>query len=241
MKKYEVILFDLDDTLIDNVENIRYAFKVITEKIGVPYKEENFIKWYEFDRQYWIDRNDGKIIIPDEYKYPREKMIMYVRSLRYHLFFKDKITLEESFKINKIYINSLNEKIVAVSGAYELLKYLHDKYKIVIATNGPSQAVYSKLSNINCLDFIDYIFSSDMTIKTASKPKKEFFEELMTYINYQDREKILIVGDSLYSDIKGGMNSDIDTCWFNKNKEELVDNYNPTMIIEELLELKDIL
>ena len=241
MKKYEVILFDLDDTLIDNFENVRYAFKVMTEKVKVPYTDENFKKWYDFDKQYWIDRNNGKITVPEEYVYPREKMIMYVRSLRYYLFFNGKITLEEAFKINDLYINSLNEKIIPIDGAYELLKYLHNNYKIVIATNGPSQAVYSKLNNINCLEFIDYIFSADMTKQTVSKPKKEFFEELMDYINYYDKDKILIVGDSLHSEIEGAVNSNIDSCWFNRDNEILPSEYNPTIIINNLKELKEIL
>lgn len=241
MDKYEIIIFDLDDTLIDNLENIRYAYKRMLEYVGEEYKEEEFIRWNEFDRQFWIDRSNGKIIIPEEYKSPKDKMVEYVRSLRYFLYFNGKITLEHAFEINKIYIDSLNEKVIPIEGAYETLKYLHNKYKLVIATNGPSLAVKSKLSKIGCLELIDYIFSADLTYQIVSKPKKEYFDELFEYINYDNKEKILMVGDSIYSDIQGGINAGIDTCWYNSNNQENISIYEPTIIIKRLNQLTEIL
>lgn len=241
MDKYEIIIFDLDDTLIDNLENIRYAYKKTLEYLGEEYTEESFIRWNEFDKQFWLDRASGKIIIPEEYKNPKEKMIEYVRSLRYFLYFDGKITLEQAFEINKIYIDSLNEKIIPIEGSYETLKYLHSKYKLVIATNGPSLVVKSKLSKIECLELVDYIFSADLTYQLVSKPKKEYFEELFEYINYNNKEKMLMIGDSIYSDIQGGINAGIDTCWYNRNNQENNSIYQPTIMITKLKELTKIL
>lgn len=61
MNKYEVILFDLDDTLIDNLENVRYAFTEMVESVGETYTEENFRRWYDLDNKYWLDFHDNKI------------------------------------------------------------------------------------------------------------------------------------------------------------------------------------
>lgn len=124
-----------------------------------------------------------------------------------------------------------------MKGAYETLNYLAKKYILVIATNGPSQAVETKLEKINCLQFFKYIFSADKTKNKVTKPSSIYFNELLEYINFSDREKILIVGDSLKTEIQGGMNSNIDTYWFNRNNEELPEEYKPTMVITRLREL----
>lgn len=100
------------------------------------------------------------------------------------MYFEGKISLEKAFEINELFLTSLNEIVVPIDGAYETLKYLHEKYKLVIATNGPTVAVESKLGKIGCLDFIDAMFSADMTKKTVTKPNKEYFVELKEYLKF---------------------------------------------------------
>lgn len=237
MSKYDVILFDLDDTLIDNLENVRYAYTKMVEAFGENYSEDGFKKWYDLDKQFWIDFHEKRIIVPQEYQNPSELFVQYVRSLRYQMYFDGKITLEEAFKINDLFLSSLNEIVVPIDGAYETLKYLHNKYKIVIATNGPSVAVRAKLEKINCLNLVDFIFSADMTKQKVTKPSKEYFDELEEYLNYYNSNKMLIVGDSLKSEVQGGMNSGIDSCWLNRNNNDLPSQYKPTFIINDLRQL----
>lgn len=237
MSKYEIILLDLDDTLIDNLENVRHAYTKMVEAVGENYSEEGFKKWYHLDQKYWIDFHEKKIIVPKDYQEPQELFVKYIRSLRYQMYFEGKISLEKAFAINELYLASLNEKVVPIDGAYETLKYLHDKYRLVIATNGPTIAVSSKLKKIDCIKFIDAVFSADMTKNTATKPSKEYFEELKDYLQFYDKKKMLIVGDSLRSEIQGGMNSGIDSCWLNRHHEELPQEYKPTMIINNLKQL----
>ncbi len=199
MKNYEIILFDLDDTLIDNLENVRYAFKKMEEYLNSEYTEERFKEWYSFDKEFWIDFYKGKFNIP--YTKDDSRFVSYVQSLRYKMFYHDKFDMDEALKINKLFINSLTEVIFPIDDAYETLEYLSKKYTLVIATNGPSEAVKTKLEKINCLPFFKYIFSSDMTKNKVPKPSAIFFEELLEYIGYSDKSKILIVGDSLKSEV----------------------------------------
>ena len=237
MSKYEILLFDLDDTLIDNLENVRYAYTKMVESLGGHYTEEGFKKWYYLDKRFWIDFHEKKIVVPKEYQNPQELFVKYVRSLRYLMYFDGKISLDKAFEINELFLSSLNEIVVPITGAYETLKYLHEKYKLVIATNGPTVAVEAKLGKIDCLDFIDAIFSADMTKQTVTKPSKEYFDELKEYLQFYDNNKMLIIGDSLRSEIQGGMNSGIDSCWLNRNNEEVPEQYKPTMVINELSQL----
>ena len=237
MSKYDVLLFDLDDTLINNTENARYAFKKMLIMVNKEYSDEAFQRWLELDKQFWIDYANKKIIVPDEYNNTTELFIQYIRSLRYLMFFNYEIDINKAFEINNVFISSLNEVSVPIDGVYDTLDYLHDKYNIVIATNGPSTAVNSKLGKIDCLKFINSIFSADMAEDTITKPNKKYFEELKKYIQYYDTNKMLIIGDSLRTEVQGGMNSGIDSCWFNPNNAPIPSEYQPTMVINKLKEL----
>lgn len=241
MKKYEVLLFDLDDTLIDNLENVRYAYTKMVNYMNEDYTLEGFKKWYELDKQFWIDFHNNKIVVPDEFNTSQELFVKYVRSLRYQLYFDNKISLEKAFEINDLFLSSLEEVVIPIDGSYETLEYLNKKYKIVIATNGPSVVAKTKLEKIGCYKFIDSIFSADMTSQTVTKPKKEFFDELEGYLNFYEKDKMLIIGDSLRYEIKGGMNAGIDSIWYNAKNEVLSKEYAPTYIIKRLSDLKDIL
>lgn len=233
--KYELLIFDLDDTIIDNLENVKYAFMKMSEYLGKKYTEEEFEKWYEFDKKYWTDFYSGKIDIP--YEKNDTRYIPYVQSLRYKEFYKNKFDIDKALHINEIYLKSLKEVVFPIEGIKGTLEYLSEKYTLIIATNGPRQAVESKLTKIKCLDYIKETFSADMTENKVGKPNAMYFEELLKHINYFSKEKILLIGDSLRDDIKGGMNVGIDTCWFNRNKEQLSDEYKPTMIIKDIREL----
>ena len=237
MIKYEMLLFDLDDTLVNNTENARYAFKQMLINVNKEYNDEEFQRWLNLDNQFWKDYANKKIIVPEQYQHPQELFIKYIRSLRYQMFFNYQIDINKAFEINEIFISSLNEIAVPIDGVYETLEYLHNKYKIVIATNGPTVAVDSKLSKIDCLKFINAVFSADMAKDTVTKPNKLYFEELKKYLQYYDTSKMLIIGDSLRTEVQGGMNSGIDSCWYNPYMKPVPNEYNPTMEINNLREL----
>lgn len=231
----------MDDTLIDNLENVRYAYTKMMEYKGLKYSEEGFNRWYELDRQFWLDYSAGLIIVPDEYRYNHDMFIKYIQSLRYVRYFNNEISIEEAFKINDLFLHSLKEVVIPIDGALEVLKDLSKKYKIVIATNGPKEAVYTKVDKIRCKEFVNYVFSADTTKGKVTKPSSEYFDELFKFLNCEDRSKVIIVGDSLKTDIKGGMNAKIDSCWFNRNDEELKGEYKPTYVIKNLIDILDIL
>ncbi len=136
-------------------------------------------------------------------------------------------------------MNSLTEVVVAIEGAYDILKYLKEKYYIIVATNGPKIATKEKLSKIKCLNFVNEVLSADMF--GYMKPKKEFFVAIQNLLKNYNNEEYLIVGDSLKSDVGFAMNCGFDSCWFNKNNEKLMEQYQPTMVINKLEALKKIL
>jgi FMN phosphatase YigB (HAD superfamily) len=157
---YTTIIFDLDDTLINNKENIKEAIREVLKYKGEEFTEEKFKEWYELDVQFWRDRANG--IMKDPYEFEsKEEKARWVRSQRFIRYFKD-ISLDEAMNLNEIYIEALKNHVIPIEGAKEMIEYLHNKnYKIVIATNGPKVAVPSKLEKIYVSQYVNEIFGAE--------------------------------------------------------------------------------
>lgn len=244
MNKYKILIFDLDDTLIDNLENVKYAFKIMIKSKNEEYNEENFIRWYQIDKKFWHDWQDGKITLPEHLKGETGKksneFLNWLRAQRILIYFNNEVNLDEAINLNNIYMDALTENVNAIDGAYETLEYLSNKgYYIIIATNGPKVATRDKLLKINCINFVNEILPADMF--GYMKPNKEFFDGIEKTLNNYNIEDYLIIGDSLKSDVGFAMRCNFDSCWFNKNNDKIDDKYKPTMTINKLRELIEIL
>lgn len=236
MSKYETLIFDLDDTLIDNNLSIKYAFTIIINQLGIEYSDDLFFKWKKFDTAYWHTWESGNMIIPDSIKTLEDKII-YLRSNRFVIFFKKlKIDFQTAVAINELYCSMLGVNIVEIENACKLLQELNSDYEIIIATNGPKDAAINKLEKAKLKSYISSIICSEEI--GFSKPMPEFFNFLYDKAQNKDKNKMLLIGDSLTTDILGGMNNGIDTCWFNPNNNSLPEEYCPTMTINRLLQLK---
>jgi len=231
------------DTLIDNLENVKFAFKKMISYANEKYTDSNFDKWYKIDIKFWRDWQDGLIELPDYLKNETgkksEQFLNWVRAQRFLIYFDNSITLDEAINLNKIYMQSLTEKVIPIKNAYETLKYLSTKYYIIIATNGPKIATQDKLLKINCLEFVNEVLSADMF--GYMKPDPRFFSGIKNMLQNFNNEDYLIVGDSLKSDVGFACNCGFDSCWFNKDNEKCLEIYKPTIIINDLKELIKIL
>lgn len=237
-KVYKKLLFDLDNTLVDDDKNRSYAIKqILTErKENTTNKRiEDFIK---LDNQFWNDRLDGKIKEPYEFK-SNKKRTEWLRAQRFIKYFGN-ISFEEGVEINRRYINYLSKNIIPIKNAHEILSYLYDKqYEIYIITNGPIKAVNNKLNKINSQKYIKYVFTAEEA--GHMKPHREFFEKFFNKINTYVKDDMLIIGDELEKDIASGIVNGIDSCWLNINKTTNNTNFKPTYEINSLIELKNIL
>ena len=131
----------------------------------------------------------------------------------------------------------LGKNIVEIENARRILQELFSlQYEIIIATNGPKEVAEIKLEKIRIKEFITSLICSDEI--GFNKPSLEFFQFLYERCIHQDKKKMLIIGDSLTTDILGGVNFGIDTCWFNSKNIPNPYDYQPTYEIQKLLELK---
>lgn len=173
---------------------------------------------------------------PDSIKTLEDK-ITYLRANRFILFFKEiGLDFSSAISLNELYCSMLGVNIKEIKNASKLLQELYNNHEIVIATNGPKEAANNKLEKAKLKSFISGLVCSEEV--GFSKPMPEFFDFLYNTAKNKDKSKMLLIGDSLTTDILGGMNNGIDTCWFNPNNVPLPEEYYPTITINKLLQLK---
>lgn len=232
---YTTLIFDLDDTLTNDFENCREAFKIMIASRNEEYSEDDFLRFRKIDKKTWEDRAAGKF--PTPYEDDDEKKKEWIRASRIIKYYGEgNITYEDAVKLNDIYIEGMKEKVVSRPNVLEVMKYLYEKkYKIIIATNGPLIPLKEKLKKIEILEFIDVIFSSEEA--GQMKPHKKFYEKLFEKSQINPSKEILFIGDNLETDIKGGIENGLSTCWCNYNNEM----NNKYSITHEIKNLKDLI
>ena len=237
-QKYKILLFDLDNTLVDDDENRKFAIKQVLFDRREEVTYDKIDRFIALDNQFWKDRAAGKIKNPYEFKNDEEKT-KWVRAQRFLNFFKD-ISFEEAVKINDSYIRYLKDNIVPIKNSEVIIDYLYKKqYEIYVVTNSPQKVLNDKLSKINAQKYIKDIFSAEEA--GHMKPHKVFFEKMFQKIGSDNVEDMLIVGDELEKDVLGGIQNGIDSCWVNLKKADNNTEFKPTYEINELIELKNLL
>lgn len=228
MKTYKFIFFDADDTLFDFKKSESHAFKRLLSEFGLRLDYEKCIEIYRnISDKLWLDL-EKNIVTLDELKLLRFKL------------FADEMKLDVDPKtLSKMYLNFLSECTFLIPGAVNILSYLKKKYTIIIITNGISKVQNKRLKNSEIKGYIDGIVVSEEL--KVSKPNPEIFKYALKKFDCYDKSSVLMIGDSLTSDILGGINSGIDTCWLNFNNSINNTNYSPTYEISSLIELKKII
>ena len=177
MKAYKTLIFDLDDTLIDNDASISFAIMQVFKKMRLEYNDNCFLEWKKFDNAYWHAFETGKMNIPTSVKTLEEKKT-FLRANRFVVFFqKLGVSYEMALFLNKFYNKMLGENIVEIENARRILKELYAlHYEIIIATNGPKDVAEIKLKTLQLKELITTLICSDEV--GFNKPSLEFFHFL---------------------------------------------------------------
>jgi len=227
MVKYEIIIFDADETLFDFNKSEREAFKNTMIEFNMEYDEDYHLKIYkEINSKLWKEIEAGSIT-QQQLKVERFKRLSVALNIDF-----DPIEFANGYAKNLANSSHLyNESL-------SLVEDLHKNYKLVIVTNGLTEIQDKRIrKSIIAKYFDDIIISEEAKV---SKPDPKIFDIALKDIKDLDRSKVLMVGDSLTSDIQGGINFGIDTCWFNPHKIENETNFKPTYEISDIIDLKKI-
>ena len=226
--KYDKILFDLDNTLLDFCDAEINAHKLATLKYQIEYRLEDYKVYHDINDALWKEHELGK--------YTRAE-ITYLRFKKYLDYLG--VTGVDPAEFNKSYVSNLALGKKMMDGALETLKAVKElDAKAYIITNGVTFVQENRLNGHPIMQYIDGICISEAA--GAPKPNKEFFIKASEIFGVEFDDKTLVVGDSLSSDIKGGINAGINTCWVNKSGKPHPSDITPTYEIDDITKLIDI-
>lgn len=223
---YQVIILDLDNTIVDFDKMELASLRACLKKHHLPYDDHKIEGYIAINKHLWEGLEKG------EYK---KKEIL---TLRFKKWLNQFDLLGDPDQLNQCFLDGMADHIHFMPGARALLDHIKDDYKVVMMTNGVYAAAQKKIDKSGIRDYFDCIIISDEI--GFHKPQLEMFEYMEKRIGVHEKDKVIIIGDSLTSDIKGGNNYGIHTCWYNPKK--LVNHIQRTTYeITNLRELLDIL
>ncbi len=199
----KTILWDVDGTLLNFHAAEREAIRKCFETFALgPCSDEMLERYSALNDSYWKKLERGEIT----------KAELLVR--RFEEFFQSEgVVCGDVAGFNADYQVRLGDTICFNDESYELVKSLRGRVRQYAVTNGTKVAQDRKLSRSGLDQLFDGIFISDVV--GWEKPSVEFFEYVLECIEPCEKREMLIVGDSLTSDIKGGNNAGIPTVWYN--------------------------
>ena len=196
--KYSVILFDLDDTLLDFGKAEERAVDMLMKKYGVPLTAENKELYVSMNRRKWKQLEKGLIT--------RHELF----SKRFTEYFAAVGVQGDGLRANEDYIGFLATGHFLMPGALEACRELSQTADLYIITNGAPVAQEGRLKESPLMRYISGIFVSERI--GFDKPDPRFMEYVLGHIDERDKSKILVVGDSPHSDIACGNGAGLDTC-----------------------------
>jgi 2-haloacid dehalogenase len=224
--KYKVIIIDLDNTLIDfdrmEVGSLTMSF------------DEFGIKWTKEMVDDYIDINNGLWAQLEKGNYSKEEILV----LRFKELFRRYDIHIEASAMNKKYLSNMRYHVHLYDHAIEILESIQDA-TVVCMTNGVKSAQEAKFDEAKLYPYFDHIIISDEV--GVHKPNVGIFEYMRQLVGDVSKEEMIIVGDSLTSDIKGGNNFGIKTVWFNPKGKSKFKGVHVDYEIKRLIELKEIL
>jgi len=228
MSKYKYLLWDIDGTILNFEKAEKRAIRTLFEKFNLGECTDEMLSHYiEINKKYWKLLECGKM----------EKERILVERFE-EFFLKEGIRTDVASEFNKAYQLALGDTIAFNDDALEIIKAQKKNYQIIIVTNGTAIAQKKKLERSGLDKIADNIFISEEV--GYEKPSIHFFERVKAKAGIDDVSQAVIIGDSLTSDIQGGVNAGIDTCWYNPKEDVNDTNLKPTYIIKNLHELCEI-
>lgn len=230
-KNYKIILWDIDGTLLNFYPAERYAISSTMEHFNLPVCTDEMIARYSIiNEQHWKRMELGEI------------SKQQVLEGRFEQFFKEQGFAFTDYKgFNDLYQKQLGARVFFHENAYEIVENLYGKVKQYAVTNGTSVAQALKLQNSGLGKFFEDVFISDQI--GYEKPSKGFFDYVEKHIEQVNKDEIVLIGDSLTSDMKGANVLGCKACWFNAYNKPLPENGQPKLdyVVSRLIEITSFL
>lgn len=221
------LFFDLDDTLLDFHKAEAWALRQALRRSGIEPTDAIAARYSEINQRQWE--------LLEEKKLTREQVLIR----RFQLLFQELGVNASCEDTQQCYENMLAKGHDFMPGAPELLETLKGDYQLYLVSNGTAVVQDCRLRDSGIERYFQGIFISERV--GVDKPQKEFFDRSFATIPNFDPDQAMIIGDSLTSDIRGGNNAGIRTCWYNPKHKPRRADIPVDYEIEDLLELPRLL
>ncbi len=212
--KYDVLLFDLDDTLFDFGVTEKHALSATFQASGLPNGFNDYITSYRaISSVLWNDLEQGHTTL-NELKIERFN----------RLFLQHKLDIDAEL-FGKTYLENLGKEVHLIAGVKELIEGLSE-CRLALLTNGFNDVQHARMNRSIFSKSFEVIITSEEA--GSQKPQAEIFNYAFDKLQISDKSRVLMIGDSLTSDIQGGNNYGIDTCWFNPHLKKNETTIQPT-------------
>ena len=201
MDQRPIILLDLDNTILNFDIAERTALSRALTLLGVPFDDGTLAKYNRINLRHWEMLEDGILT--------REQVLVQ----RFEALYREIGVQADAFRTQQLYETLLAEGHWFMPGAEDLLKELRGKYRLFLCSNGTQSVQDGRIESAGIAPYFEQIFVSEHM--GSNKPEKRYFDLCFARIPDFRAQRCLIVGDSLTSDVRGGLNAGILTCWFN--------------------------
>lgn len=229
LNNYTYLLFDVDDTLLSFKKAEKMALTYALRKVGLIASESIINHYHDINIKYW-EKVEKKEITREECLIKRFEEFLPLYNINYN-----------PADFEDLYRSYLDKYAYLIKDAKYVLNSLKDNFKIYAVTNGVrlTQIRRVKKAKLNTY-FIKSFISEEIG---HNKPSTLFYKAILDNVDNFDRSKAIIIGDSLTSDVKLGINNNTDTIWFNlyykENNSDIKSNYTINKLIELLIHYKN--
>ena len=202
----EYLFLDLDDTIMDFHQAERVAISATLRDFGIDPTQAVLSRYHAINKWHWEQLELGAMT--------RQQVL----EGRFQVLFNELGVSSDPAAVTAAYAGNLSRGHWFLPGAEEALEKLYPKYRLFLASNGTASVQKGRMTSANLYRFFEQVFVSQEI--GFNKPAKAYFDICFSRIPGFDPEKAMIVGDSLTSDIRGGNNAGIRTCWVNPSHQE---------------------
>ena len=223
----EFLFLDLDDTILDFHKAERISISKTFQTFGLEPTEAVLDRYHVINRQHWERLEKGELT--------REQVLQG----RFEVLFREMGRRADAAAIARTYEHNLYIGHYFLPGAREALDALGKHCRLYLASNGTASVQQGRLTSAGLYPVFEKVFVSQEL--GFNKPSIEFFNACTRQIPGYDPKKAMMVGDSLTSDIQGGINAGMATCWVNPTHAPGRPDIRPDYEITALSELEGLL
>lgn len=224
---YQWLLFDADGTLFDYDRAEASALEGAFQDFNLPFAPASASAYQTINHQIWIDFENGQITAEA------------LRVQRFERLFEALQIQADAEAFSANYLHHLAQASDLIPGAESTLRTLHGRYHLGLITNGLKDVQRSRLARSVIQSYFEEVAISEEL--GAAKPDPRFFERVFANIGNPSKDTVLVIGDSLSSDIQGGINYGLDTCWFNPGGKPAPAGIAANYEIRQITQLLDLL